>query len=221
MEDSDTNKMDVYRNKFEGSFTAANLFRGNNLKTFIDCNSYTGNNDNHWVVSAGKLGDQSGVDINGQSLIYKNEFGICHGGAPQIVINADALGFVYQSKAEYMPVLTTEKVIQSIITKNAEDNQCRNFFDPSIPTKTIDEVVYGLGSAIFPNPTVDKSAVTWNKIDIDQIVIYNSNGELISNVAVSGPQGMYEINNLASGVYFVKLAFNENVFRTEKLVVSH
>ena len=221
MEDSDTNKMDVYRNKFEGSFTAANLFRGNNLKTFIDCNSYTGNNDNHWVVSAGKLGDQSGVDINGQSLIYKNEFGICYGGAPQIVVNADALGFVYQSKAEYMPILTTETVIQSIITKNAEDNQCRNFFDPTIPTKTIDEVVYGLGSAIFPNPTVDKSAVTWNKIDIDQILIYNSNGELISNVAVSGPQGIYEITNLASGVYFVKLAFKGDAFRTEKLVVSH
>lgn len=220
MEDSDTNKMDVYRNKFEGSFTAANLFKGNNLKTFVDCNSYTGNNDNHWVLSGGKLADQSGIDINGQSLIYKNEFGICHGGAPQILVNTDALGFVYQSKVEYMPVLTTESVIPAIITKNAEDNQCRNFFDPTLPIKTIDEIVYGLGANIFPNPTLDKSAVTWNKIDIDQIIIYNSNGEMISNVGVSGEQGAYEITNLASGMYFVKLSYNENVFRTEKLVVS-
>ena len=86
MVDSDTNHMDVYRNKFPGNFTAANLFKGNNLGTFIDCNLYTGTNNDHWVVSGGKLSDQTGVDINGQSLIYKNEFSTCLNGSPQILI---------------------------------------------------------------------------------------------------------------------------------------
>ncbi len=220
MEESDTNKMDVYRNKFEGNFTVANLFKGNNLKTFVDCNSYTGNNENHWVVSGGKLSDQTGMDINGQSLIYKNEFGICHNGAPQILINADAVGFVYQSKVDFMPATTTPSVIQSIIIKNAEDNQCKNFFDTSVPVPTIDKLDFGNGAFVFPNPTVNVSAVNWNNVDIDQITIYTSNGEMLSNVSVSGIEGSFEISDLASGMYFVKLAFKDSVFKTEKLVVS-
>ena len=221
MEDSDTNKMDVYRNKFQGNFTIANLFKGNNLKTFVDCNSYTGNNENHWVISGGKLSDQSGVDVNGQSLVYKNEFGICHNGAPQILIKTDAFGFVYQSKVDFMPVLTTSTVIQSIIVKNAEENQCKNFFDTSIPVPTVDKLDFGNGAFVFPNPTVSVSAVNWNNVDIDQITIYNANGEMLSNVSVSGAEGSFEISDLSSGMYFIKLAYKESVFKTEKLVVSN
>lgn len=218
--DSDSNKMDVYRNNFEGNFTVANLFEGNNLKTFVDCNSYSGTNDYHWFVKAGKLGDQTGVDVNGQSLVYKNQFTTCQNGNPQIFINGDATGFVYQSKAVYMPTSTTPGVIENIITKNAEDNQCRNFFDTTIPTPTIDEVDFGTGTLIFPNPTTSSSSVNWNEVDIDQITVFNANGELLKNAVVTGNKGSFEINNLSSGMYFVKLSFEDVIFKTEKLVVS-
>lgn len=220
LNDSDSNKMDVYRNDFEGNFTVANLFEGNNLKTFVDCNSYSGTNDYHWFVKAGKLGDQTGVDVNGQSLIYKNQFTTCQNGNPQIFINGDATGFVYQSKAVYMPTSTTPGVIENIITKNAEDNQCRNFFDNTIPTPTIDEVEFGTGTLVFPNPTTNSSSVNWNEVDIDQIAIFNANGELLRNAVVTGNKGSFEINNLSSGMYFVKLSFEDVIFKTEKLVVS-
>ena len=218
--DSDSNKMDVYRNQFDGNFTAANLFEGNNLKTFIDCNTYSGTNDNHWVVASGKLGDQSGVDVNGQSLIYKNAFGTCSNGNPQIFIDTDATGFVYQSKAVYMPTSTTPGVIETVIVKNASDNQCRNFYDTTIPTPTIDEVEFGNGAIVFPNPTATSSSVNWNEVDIDQISIYSSNGELLRNAVVSGNKGSYEISNLSSGMYLVKLSYEDTIFKTEKLVVS-
>ena len=57
--------------------------------------------------------------------------------------------------------------------------------------------------------------------DIDQITIYNANGEMLSNVSVSGAEGSFEISDLSSGVYFIKLAYKESVFKTEKLVVSN
>lgn len=218
--ESDTSRMDVYRNRFTGNFTAANLFEGKNLKTFVDCNSYSGNNDNHWLVSFGKLGDQSGVDVNGQSLIYKNEFTPCNGNNPQISIADNAEGFVYQSKAIYMPTDIATKVVKTIITTNAEDNQCRNFFDPTPPIFNKDEVVYGVGASVFPNPTINNSAVTWNQVDIDQISVYTANGELVSNTYVTGNQGSHEINNLESGVYFIKLSYQGYVFKTDKLAVS-
>lgn len=220
LNDSDSNKMDVYRNEFEGNFTVANLFEGNNLKTFVDCNSYSGTNDYHWFIKSGKLGDQSGVDVNGQSLIYKNEFTTCQNGNPQIFINSDATGFVYQSKAVYMPTSASSGVVETIIVKNAEDNKCRNFFDTTIPTPTIDEVDFGTGALIFPNPTTSSSSVNWNEVDIDQITIFNANGELLRNAMVTGNNGSYEIQNLSSGMYFVKLSFEDTIFKTEKLVVS-
>jgi hypothetical protein len=218
---SDTNKMDVYRNQFDGNFTAANLFEGDNLKTFIDCNTYSGTNDHHWHIAAGKIGDQSGVDVNGQSLIYKNGFATCSNGNPQIFIAPDATGFVYQSKAVYMPKSVTTGVIEAIIVKNAEDNQCRNFFDTTIPTPTIDEVDFGTGAIVFPNPTSSTTSVKWKEVEIDQIAVYASNGELLKNILVTGNTGSYELDDLSAGLYFIKLSHGETIFKTEKLVVSN
>jgi predicted acylesterase/phospholipase RssA len=36
---NETNKLQIYRNEFSGNFTVANLIEGNNLNTFINCNS--------------------------------------------------------------------------------------------------------------------------------------------------------------------------------------
>ncbi len=220
MNNSDTNKMDVYRNDFTGNFTVANLFEGNNLKTFVDCNTYSGKNGNHWLVQAGKLGDQSGIDINGQFLIYKNEFNKCIDDNPEIALDLNSIGFVYQSKEVYMPTKTTPEVVKHVILKNAEDNQCRNFYDPTLPIKTIDEELKEAGATIYPNPTNEISHVTWHETDIDEISIYNLTGKLEKTALVSGESGSFEINNLVNGVYLVKLAFKGLVFKTEKLVVE-
>jgi hypothetical protein len=218
--DSDTNKMDVYRNSFPGNFTAANLFKGNNLKTFVDCNLYTGTNNDHWVVSGGKLADQTGLDVNGQSLIYKNEFAPCLNGAAQILVEVDASGFVYQSKKIYMPNTASAAVVQAVVVKNGEDNQCRNYFDTSIPMPTVDEVEIGVGANVYPNPTTNNSAVNWNEIDIDHVAVYTIGGEFVQEANVTGIKGTYEINNLSSGVYLVKMSYLSVEIKTEKLVVA-
>ena len=217
---SDTNKMDIYRNDFSGNFTVANLFVGNNLKTFVDCNKYSGNNEHHWLVQAGKLGDQNGKDINGQFLIYKNEFNKCIEDNTEIELELNSTGFIYQSKEVYMPTKTAPEVVKQVILKNGEDNQCRNFFDPTSPIKIIEEEVIKAGASIYPNPTNEITHVSWHETDIDEISIYNMNGKLEKIAIVSGTNGTFEINNLTNGVYLVKLAFQGIVFKTEKLVVE-
>ena len=220
MKNSDTNKMDVYRNDFTGNFTVANLFEGNNLKTFVDCNTYSGKNENHWFVQDGKLGDQSGMDVNGQFLIYKNEFNKCIDDNPEIALDLNSTGFIYQSKEVYMPTKTAPEIVKHIILKNAEDNQCRNFYDPTPPIKTIDEELKEAGASIYPNPTSEISHVNWHETDIDEISIYNMTGKLEKTAIVSGTNGSFEINNLVNGVYLIKLSFKGLVFKTEKLVVE-
>jgi hypothetical protein len=217
---SDTNKMDIYRNEFTGNFTVANLFVGNNLKTFVDCNKYSGNNGHHWLIQSGKLGDQSGTDINGQFLIYKNEFNKCIEDNAEIELTENSTGFIYQSKEVYMPSKTAPEVIKQVILKNAEDNQCRNFFDITPPIKIIEKEVIVDGTNIFPNPTAETTHVNWKETDIDEISIYDISGKLERTAYVSGTNGTFEINNLTNGVYLIKLAFQGIVFKTEKLVVE-
>ncbi len=220
MNNSDTNKMDVYRNDFTGNFTVANLFVGNNLKTFVDCNKYIGKNEHHWLVQTGKLGDQSGTDINGQFLIYKNEFNKCIDDNAEIELELNSTGFIYQSKEVYMPIKTAPEVVKQVILKNGEDNQCRNFYDSTPPIKTVEEGIIVSGASIFPNPTTENTHVTWHEVDIDEISIFNMAGKLEKTAFVSGNNGTFEINNLNNGIYLVKLAFQGIVFKTEKLVVE-
>lgn len=220
MNNSDTNKIDIYGNDFTGNFTVANLFVGNNLKTFVDCNKYSGNNEHHWLVQSGKLGDQSGTDVNGQFLIYKNEFNKCIENNTEIELELNSTGFIYQSKEVYMPTKTAPEVVKKVIIKNGEDNQCRNYFDPTPPIKIIEEEIIEAGASIFPNPTNEITHISWHETDIDEISIYNMNGKLEKTAIVSGTNGTFEINNLTNGVYLVKLAFQGNVFKTEKLVVE-
>ncbi len=220
MNNSDTNKMDVYRNDFTGNFTAANLFVGNNLKTLIDCNKYSGNNEHHWLVQSGKLGDQNGTDINGQFLIYKNQFNNCIDDNTEIELDVNSTGFIYQSKEIYMPTKTAQEVIKQVILKNGEDNQCRNFYDPTPPIKTVEDEIKVAGVIVFPNPTRDISQVIWHETDIDEISIYNMSGKLEKTAIVAGENGVFELTNLTNGVYLVKLAYKGIVFDTEKLVVE-
>ena len=220
MTNTDTNKMDVYRNDFTGNFTAANLFVGNNLKTFIDCNKYSGKSEHHWLIQSGKLGDQSGTDVNGQFLIYKNEFNNCIDDKSEIELELNSTGFVYQSKEVFMPTRTALEVVKKVILKNGEDNQCRNFYDNTPPIKTVEEEIVEAGASIFPNPTTEISHVKWHETDLDEISIYNMFGKLEKTAIVSGENGIFEINNLTNGIYLVKLAYKGIVFKTEKLVVE-
>ena len=119
-----------------------------------------------------------------------------------------------------MPNNSSAAVIHSVIVKNAEDNQCRNYFDTTIPVPTKDEVEIGVGANVYPNPTTSSSAVNWNEIDIDHVAVYTIGGDFVSNAYVTGNKGTYEINNLASGVYLVKLSYLTVEIKTEKLVVA-
>jgi hypothetical protein len=220
MNNCDTNEIQIYRNEFSGNFTVANLIQGNNLNTFINCNKYTGNNEHHWSIKSGKLNNQNGTDINGQYLIYKNEFNKCINNNLEIELDINSPGFVYQSKEVYMPINFDSKITKNIIIKNAGDNQCRNYFDTSPLIKTIDEEILKSVVSIFPNPTNEFSYVDWKETDIDEISIYSMSGKLEKTAVVSGENGLFEIKNLVSGIYLVKLSFNGSLFKTEKLVVE-
>jgi hypothetical protein len=75
------------------------------------------------------------------------------------------------------------------------------------PLSSIDYNSENSETLIFPNPT--SSIIYWNKnIVSDEIIIYNSKGQVVSNV--NNPENnSFSLINLEKGIYFI-------VFRKEK-----
>jgi hypothetical protein len=61
--------------------------------------------------------------------------------------------------------------------------------------------------AIYPNP-VEKTLKIKSKLSINAIEIFDSNGRMIKNMS---NQKEIDVENLASGIYFLKIYVNEKV----------
>jgi hypothetical protein len=217
------NSIKIYKNTFDGSFTASNYFDGDNLNTTVDCNTYTGESNYNWYINSGKLKNQDGIDDKGLATIFVNTFSDCSGINSQIFISPNAESMIYQSKTEFMPKCYSVNFQPAVIIQNFKENSCKSFFDNS--NNIVDNTIYNdstilLNSMVFPNPSVGYTVVNWNGINVDRIEVYNTIGELLLNKNVSGKQGSQMINNLSTGTYFVKLSYEEHILKTEKLIVN-
>ncbi|MCE2743470.1 MAG: S8 family peptidase [Fluviicola sp.] len=218
------NSVKIYKNTFDGSFTASNYFDGDNLNTTVDCNTYTGESNHNWYVNSGKLKNQDGIDDKGLSTIYANTFSDCSGKNSQIFVSPNAESMIYQSKAELMPTCYSVGFQPAVITKNYKENTCKSFFDKSgeiVDQSIVLDSTILLNSMVFPNPSVGYTVVNWNGINVDRIEVFNTVGELLLDKNVSGKQGTQSINNLSSGTYFIKLSFEDHILKTEKLIVNN
>ncbi len=217
------NSINIYKNTFDGSFTASNYFDGDNLNTSIDCNIYTGESNHNWYVNSGKLKNQDGIDNKGLSTIFANTFSECSGKVSQVFISQNAESMTYQSKPELMPTCYSVGLLPVVITKNYKENTCKSFFDLSTDitdNSNIDSTNL-LNSTVFPNPSIGFTVVNWSGINVDRIEVFNTVGELLLDKNVSGKEGTQSINNLSSGTYFIKLSYEDHILKTEKLIVNN
>ena len=80
-------------------------------------------------------------------------------------------------------------------------------------------------SEVYPNPanhlaTIDYDFTGFNN---SSIVIYNLLGTVVEKLDVSGKAGKAKINTslYQEGIYFYSLLFDNEVIRTQKLIVRH
>jgi hypothetical protein len=72
--------------------------------------------------------------------------------------------------------------------------------------------------SVYPNPTSSNATIAWTGT-ATSINVLNFNGQSIMNQEVNQINSV-ELNSLASGVYYIKLADTNNEIHTEKLVVQ-
>ncbi|MFW5721635.1 MAG: T9SS type A sorting domain-containing protein, partial [Bacteroidota bacterium] len=78
---------------------------------------------------------------------------------------------------------------------------------------------------IYPNPASD-NIIIWlaNKLHDDlNVYIYNTTGKLVHTGIINKESEFLEmnVNNLTSGIYYVKLTNNESIVRTKKLIINN
>jgi hypothetical protein len=69
---------------------------------------------------------------------------------------------------------------------------------------------------IFPNPT--SSILYWNKDSvIDEIIVYNSNGQIVSNV-IKPDNNSFSLINLEKGIYYIEFFKEQKRVFTKKII---
>ena len=71
---------------------------------------------------------------------------------------------------------------------------------------------------IYPNPTINVATIEWNNNDVDELIITDSNGKIMSRNTVVN-ENNYKVQNLSSGIYFVTLYQLNTKIGSRKLIV--
>lgn len=90
--------------------------------------------------------------------------------------------------------------------------------------KPVNEIITSVEDAdtkpleIFPNPVTDSMTIKSEKV-IKQLVFINENGALIKTELVNGNSKLISINDLKSGVYVLRILFENGQETTKKITV--
>ena len=71
---------------------------------------------------------------------------------------------------------------------------------------------------IYPNPTNNDATIEWSNNDVDELIITDSNGKIMSRNTVVN-ENNYKVQNLSSGIYFVSLYQLNEKIGSRKLIV--
>jgi len=93
--------------------------------------------------------------------------------------------------------------------------RCKNCDCKESPNNVIN--IISLGISIFPNPTTGQLRITNYELSIKQVELYSIVGNLIQTVNVDTDEIEIDMENLQSGVYFVKVITDKEVI-TKKIV---
>lgn len=70
---------------------------------------------------------------------------------------------------------------------------------------------------IFPNPSTDKMAITWEATSLNALSIFDLNGKLVHSAVVQEEATSYQVDQLETGVYLVEMQFRDGKIERKKI----
>lgn len=139
--------------------------------------------------------------------------------------------FMYNVNGGYADVFNEQMVVDGDFIKWG-DMACGTEIAPwtYVWTQPVEPVsvntgINELGNAtlsVYPNPAVGETFVTLENAGLNEVLVYDIQGRLVSSqsfVATTGEQARLSLENLDGGVYFVRIN-SANATQTAKLVVK-
>lgn len=74
--------------------------------------------------------------------------------------------------------------------------------------------------SIFPNPSEGMITVTNNSGKVQQLMIYNTLGQLVKEATMTSDSYIIDLTQLHSGIYFVRSSTSEGLQATQKLIIK-
>ena len=167
--------------------------------------SYDG--DNGWLNDIKYVDEEYELGLSGMYFMYNvNGMGAWYGYNEQTVVNGDFIKWGDESCGTEIAQWTY------VWTQTVE------------PVSVYDAVNENVANtlSIYPNPAVNETFVSIENAGLNEVMVYDIQGRLISNQSVmanEGEQMRLSTETLTSGVYFVTVR-NESAVRTAKLVVK-
>jgi hypothetical protein len=70
---------------------------------------------------------------------------------------------------------------------------------------------------IFPNPSADNMAITWEATSLNALSIFDLNGKLVHSAVVQEEATSYQVDQLETGVYLVEMQFRDGKTERKKI----
>lgn len=75
---------------------------------------------------------------------------------------------------------------------------------------------------VFPNPSKEKVTIRTAKLDVDQVIVYSSNGQLVYQTKIKEEETVIQVKNWSAGVYTLQLIDkNGKTMGSKKISVAH
>ena len=102
-----------------------------------------------------------------------------------------------------------------------DNNGCEVFIDENVQNMNTASISHSekLSVLVFPNPTNDATTISWESIDVNSIVIINTNGQEVQRSA-GFAQNSFKTKSLTPGSYFINITDNNNNKTTHRLIVK-
>jgi hypothetical protein len=105
-----------------------------------------------------------------------------------------------------------------LTVKNSEYEKKVNIIIRDIETINISENQFENEISIYPNPASDYLILNLNGINANSVEIYNYLSKRVLNTTISSDNQQVFINNLSSGVYFLKVCKDKEIVAHKKFV---
>lgn len=105
---------------------------------------------------------------------------------------------------------------QKNVVRNTIDNiRTGLLFSPGLGLENADAI---RAIAIHPNPASNYFTITSPEFTVNKVQIYNTTGQLVKTATVSGMDANISIEDLETGVYYLRLYDNKQYLKSAKLI---